>query len=151
MTYVALLLQNDNCSTPYKFLGYFTGNTKMKSSCVECKDVVRNLVHLCKAVHDIQHNDNDNYGIFACGLFEQCFDLTLGEETCICNSNLMLDSNNKDLFFLSCFPHPHQNNRIIPSLLLRSNGVEKIWTFYLLKQYGAYLLHEFFRAKSRHS
>ena len=83
----------------------------MKSSCVACKDIVWNSVHLCNAVRDIQHNDNDNYGVFACRSFEWHFDLTLGEETCICNSNLMLDSNNKDLFFYRITPPPEQDTQ----------------------------------------
>ena len=107
LTYVALL-QNDNCSTPYKFLGYFTCDTKMKSSCVVCKDIVRNLVHLCNAVREV-HNDNGNYRVFVCRSFERHFDLCLGEEICVCNSNLTLDSNNEDLFFYHVTPPPEQD------------------------------------------
>ena len=82
----------------------------MKSSCVTCKDVVRNLVHLCNAVCDIQHNDNDNYGVFMCRSFERRFDLTLGEETCVCNGNLTFDSNNEDLFFYHVTPPEQQDD-----------------------------------------
>ena len=67
----------------------------MESSCLACKKMIKNAIHLCCDVNP----SGDK--IFACRLFVKRFDLALGEEVNVSVDNLSIDDqNNKHNFFI---------------------------------------------------
>ena len=88
---------NDNTSSSPPFmLSHTTPKHLMTSSCIACRDTIRNSVHSCMKLDLSNNNDAD---VFACRSFEQYFDVTLGEEVFVSGNNLTLDEKYEDRFF----------------------------------------------------
>ena len=73
----------------------------MEFSCLACKKMIKNAVHLCCDVSPSRDK------IFACRLFIKRFDLALGEEVNVSVDNLSIDDQNNEHYFfyiLQCSP-----------------------------------------------
>ena len=75
---------------------------KMRSSCIACKNTIKNSIHICAM------SDTMSQNVFACRLFERHFDLVLGEEVNVSSTNTLLNEHNENFFCYRVKP-PSEN------------------------------------------
>ena len=95
LPYLELMNDDDDTSSSPFMLSHTTPKHPMTSSCIACRDTVGDSVHSCTKL-DLSNNDD----VFACRLFEQYFDLMLGEEVSVSGNNLTLNEKMKIVSFI---------------------------------------------------
>ena len=95
LPYLELMNDDDDTSSSPFMLSHTTPKCPMTSSCIACRDTIRDSVHSCMKL-DLSNNDD----VFACRSFERYFDLTLGEEVFVSGNNLTFDEKMKITSFI---------------------------------------------------